>query len=263
MSIYRSAVNKPVTTFLIYLALAILGVFSLVQLPIDNFPDIESNVLMVMSSYPGASAETVANNVGIPLEKAINGIEDMLYMSSNSYNSGAYQLSILPGLRDQLAYLRLADLEMLLTDRMGQRIRRLKDRVAGMERELTLASPQARIRERRLALDHAGEQLKQLMERRIARDRQALSASGRDRYVNAMRAVLFRTRKRLDIDIERLEGGSPVRRLKSGYAHIADAEGRTLRSVRGIRAKDHLTVTMADGALGVSVEEVQDGGKEE
>ena len=157
----------------------------------------------------------------------------------------------------------LADLEMLLTDRMGQRIRRLKDRIAGMERELTLASPQARIRERRLALDHAGEQLKQLMERRIARDRQALSASGRDRYVNAMRAVLFRTRKRLDIDIERLEGGSPVRRLKSGYAHIADAEGRTLRSVRGIRAKDHLTVTMTDGALGVSVEEVLDGGKEE
>ena len=82
MSIYRSAVNKPVTTFLIYLALAILGVFSLVQLPIDNFPDIESNVLMVMSSYPGASAEDVENNLTKLLENSLNGVSDLKDLSS-------------------------------------------------------------------------------------------------------------------------------------------------------------------------------------
>ena len=50
MSIYRSAVNNPVTTALIFLAFAILGLFSLTRLPVDNFPDVESNVSMVMSS---------------------------------------------------------------------------------------------------------------------------------------------------------------------------------------------------------------------
>ncbi|MBO4761390.1 MAG: efflux RND transporter permease subunit [Bacteroidales bacterium] len=84
MSIYRSAVNKPVTTFLIFMAFAILGVFSLVQLPIDNFPDIESNVLMVMSSYPGASAEDVENNLTKLLENSLNGVSDLKDLSSQS-----------------------------------------------------------------------------------------------------------------------------------------------------------------------------------
>ena len=66
MSIYRTSVNHPVTTFLIFLAFAILGVYSLVKLPIDFFPDIESNTIMVMSSYPGASAEDVAHDVVKP-----------------------------------------------------------------------------------------------------------------------------------------------------------------------------------------------------
>lgn len=52
MSIYRSAVSKPVTTLLIFLAFAIMGVFSLFRLPIDFFPNIESNVLMVITAYP-------------------------------------------------------------------------------------------------------------------------------------------------------------------------------------------------------------------
>ena len=77
MSIYRTAVNKPVTTALIFLAFAILGVFSLTRLPVDNFPDIESNVIMVMSSYPGASAEDVENNLTKVLENSLNGVPNL------------------------------------------------------------------------------------------------------------------------------------------------------------------------------------------
>jgi len=84
MSIYRSAVNKPVTTFLIFLAFAILGVFSLTRLPIDFFPDVESNVIMVISSYPGASAEDVENNLTKLLENALNGVSDLKDLSSQS-----------------------------------------------------------------------------------------------------------------------------------------------------------------------------------
>ena len=84
MSIYRSAVNKPVTTMLVFLAFAILGVFSLVQLPIDFFPDMESNVIMVFSSYPGASAEDVENNLTKTLENALNGVSNLKNLTSQS-----------------------------------------------------------------------------------------------------------------------------------------------------------------------------------
>ena len=84
MSIYRSAVNNPVTTALIFLAFAILGIFSLTRLPVDNFPDVESNVIMVMSSYPGASAEDVENNLTKVLENSLNGVSDLKDITSNS-----------------------------------------------------------------------------------------------------------------------------------------------------------------------------------
>ena len=84
MSIYRSAVNKPVTTFLIYLAFAILGIFALTRLPIDFFPDIESNQLMVFSSYPGASAEDVENNLTKTLENTLNSVSDLKNLTSQS-----------------------------------------------------------------------------------------------------------------------------------------------------------------------------------
>ena len=84
MSIYRTAVNNPVTTGLIFLAFAILGVFALMRLPVDNFPDVESNTIMVMSSYPGASAEDVENNLTKLLENALNGVSDLKNLTSNS-----------------------------------------------------------------------------------------------------------------------------------------------------------------------------------
>ena len=84
MSIYRTAVNNPVTTGLIFLAFAILGVFALMRLPVDNFPDVESNTIMVMSSYPGASAEDVENNLTKLLENSLNGVSDLKNLTSNS-----------------------------------------------------------------------------------------------------------------------------------------------------------------------------------
>jgi len=84
MSIYRTAVNNPVTTGLLFLAFAILGFFALTRLPVDNFPDVESNVIMVMSSYPGASAEDVENNLTKLLENSLNGVADLKNITSNS-----------------------------------------------------------------------------------------------------------------------------------------------------------------------------------
>jgi len=84
MSIYRTSVEHPVTTALVFLAFAILGVFCLAQLPVDNFPDFESNTIMVMSSYPGASAEDVENNLTKVLENTLNGVPNLKDITSNS-----------------------------------------------------------------------------------------------------------------------------------------------------------------------------------
>ncbi len=84
MSIYRTSVEHPVTTCLIFLAFAILGVFALTRLPVDNLPDVESNVIMVMSSYPGASAEDVENNLTKVLENGLNGVSSLKDITSNS-----------------------------------------------------------------------------------------------------------------------------------------------------------------------------------
>ncbi|MBQ2452457.1 MAG: efflux RND transporter permease subunit, partial [Bacteroidales bacterium] len=84
MSIYRSAVNKPITTALIFIVFIILGVFALMNLSLDNFPKIESNTIMVMSSYQGASAEDVENNVTKTLENTLSGVANLKSMTSTS-----------------------------------------------------------------------------------------------------------------------------------------------------------------------------------
>ena len=80
----RSAVNKPVTTTLVFIAFAILGVFSLVKTSIAQFPEFDSNVIMVMSSYPGANAEDIETNLTKVLENALNGVEDLKDLTSQS-----------------------------------------------------------------------------------------------------------------------------------------------------------------------------------
>ena len=84
MSLYEGAVKRPIMTSLVFIAVAILGLFSLTKLPIDLYPDIETNTIMVMTAYPGASAEDIETNLTRPLEKALKAVEDLKNMSSQS-----------------------------------------------------------------------------------------------------------------------------------------------------------------------------------
>ncbi len=84
MSLYEGAVKRPIMTSLVFIAVAILGLFSLTKLPIDLYPDIETNTIMVMTAYPGASAEDIETNLTRPLENALNAVEDLKHMSSQS-----------------------------------------------------------------------------------------------------------------------------------------------------------------------------------
>ena len=84
MSIYRKAVNNPVTTALLFIAMAIFGIFSLINISLDKFPKFDANVIMVMSSYPGASAEDIETNLTKILENSLNGVSDLKNLSSTS-----------------------------------------------------------------------------------------------------------------------------------------------------------------------------------
>ena len=84
MSLYSSSVKRPVTTILIFVALIVLGLFSLRSLPIDLFPDVETNTIMVMTSYAGTSASDIEQNVTRPLENTLNSVEHLKHITSNS-----------------------------------------------------------------------------------------------------------------------------------------------------------------------------------
>ncbi|MCH5225485.1 MAG: efflux RND transporter permease subunit [Muribaculaceae bacterium] len=84
MSLYGSAVKRPIMTTLCFVTVIILGLFSLAKLPIDLYPDIDTNTIMVITMYPGASAEDIEQNVTKPLENALNSVEHLKHITSNS-----------------------------------------------------------------------------------------------------------------------------------------------------------------------------------
>lgn len=84
MSIYRSAVKNPVTTALVFVAFMVFGVFSLMNTSLANYPDFDANVVLVMSSYQGASASDIENNLTKVLENTLNSVEDLKDITSRS-----------------------------------------------------------------------------------------------------------------------------------------------------------------------------------
>jgi hydrophobic/amphiphilic exporter-1 (mainly G- bacteria), HAE1 family len=88
MSIYSSSVKRPVTTILVFVALIVMGIYSLTQLPIDLYPEMELPFIGVITSYPGASASDIETNVTRPIEDALNSVSNLKEMTSTS-NDGS------------------------------------------------------------------------------------------------------------------------------------------------------------------------------
>ena len=87
-------INRPVLSTVISIIIVILGVIGLVTLPIEQYPDIAPPTVSVRASYTGANAQTTLNSVAVPLEEAINGVENMDYMSSSASNTGDASITI-------------------------------------------------------------------------------------------------------------------------------------------------------------------------
>ncbi len=90
----RFFINRPIFATVIAILMVIAGAFTVFTLPIAQYPDITPPTVMVSASYPGADAQTVAETIGVPIEQQVNGIEGMLYMSSNSGSDGSYSLTL-------------------------------------------------------------------------------------------------------------------------------------------------------------------------
>lgn len=90
----KKFIERPVLSTVVSIILLLLGCLSVFTLPITLFPDIAPPSVLVTANYPGANAEVVARSVATPLEEAINGVENMTYMTSNSSNDGSMSLTV-------------------------------------------------------------------------------------------------------------------------------------------------------------------------
>ncbi|MDE6392640.1 MAG: efflux RND transporter permease subunit [Muribaculaceae bacterium] len=90
----KTFIDRPILAGVITVLIVILGVLGLAQLPIEQFPNIAPPTVRVSASYTGANAETVLKSVIVPLEESLNGVEDMMYMTSTATNTGTASISI-------------------------------------------------------------------------------------------------------------------------------------------------------------------------
>lgn len=84
MSIYKTAIQKPITTGLVFVAAIVLGLFSLSRLPIDQFPEMDPPYISVMTTYPGANASEIETNISKILENSLNSVDGLKYLYSTS-----------------------------------------------------------------------------------------------------------------------------------------------------------------------------------
>ena len=87
MSIYSSAVNKPISTMMVFLAILVLGVASYIQLPVDQYPKMDPPYITVMATYPGANASDIEENVTKILEDQLNSVDELKELTSTSYDN--------------------------------------------------------------------------------------------------------------------------------------------------------------------------------
>src|SRR6187455_3023497 len=90
----RFFIDRPVLAWVISLVIVLIGAIAAALLPIAEYPEITPPTVQVTTVYPGANAQVVADTVAAPIEQAVNGVENMIYMSSTSSSDGSYGLTI-------------------------------------------------------------------------------------------------------------------------------------------------------------------------
>src|SRR4029453_13253400 len=94
MGMSKFFIERPIFANVIAIVTILLGAVCLYNLPVAQYPQIVPPTIQVSTSYAGPSAETIANTIGIPIEQAVNGVENSIYMQSTSGSDGSYTLTV-------------------------------------------------------------------------------------------------------------------------------------------------------------------------
>src|SRR5215813_9743325 len=127
MRFARFFVDRPIFATVLSVVITLLGAIAYLNLPVSEYPEIAPPTIVVRATYPGANAETVAATVATPLEQEINGVEDMLYISSYSTSDGAMTLSVTfkPGTNLDIAQVLVQNRVAIGVPRLPEDVRRL------------------------------------------------------------------------------------------------------------------------------------------
>ncbi|MBV8318436.1 MAG: efflux RND transporter permease subunit, partial [Planctomycetaceae bacterium] len=90
----RFFIDRPIFSWVISIVILLAGAVASFLLPVAQYPDITPPTVTVSASYPGANAQVVADSVAAPIEQQVNGVDHMMYMSSQSTNDGNYTLTV-------------------------------------------------------------------------------------------------------------------------------------------------------------------------
>jgi multidrug efflux pump len=143
-------IDRPIFASVLSIIIVMLGGLALITLPITQYPEIAPPTVMVSANYPGANAQVVAETVATPIEQEVNGVEDMLYMSSQSTNSGSMALTITfrPGTNLDKAQVLVQNRVALAEPRLPQEVSRqgisVKKRSPDLSLVVNLISPDQR-----------------------------------------------------------------------------------------------------------------------
>ncbi|MFM7346943.1 MAG: efflux RND transporter permease subunit, partial [Tagaea sp.] len=120
-------VDRPIFAIVVSVVMVILGGIAFLALPVSEYPEIAPPTIQVTAAYPGADAETVAATVATPLEQEINGVEDMLYMSSYATADGVMSLTVTfkPGTNLDNAQVLVQNRVQVATPRLPEQVRQL------------------------------------------------------------------------------------------------------------------------------------------
>lgn len=140
-------INHPRFAGVISIIMVLLGLLAIAVLPVSQYPDITPPQIVVKATYPGASAQVLVDTVAIPIENAVNGVEDMLYMSSTSTDNGSYTLTITfnvgtdPDMARVKVQNRLQQVNSQLPEEVNKQGLDITSRLANMLSMLVLRSP--------------------------------------------------------------------------------------------------------------------------
>lgn len=129
-------ISRPIFACVISLVLMIVGTIAYFELPVSQYPEIAPPTIVVRTSYPGADSQTIADTVSTPIEQEVNGVEDMLYMSSYSSADGAMTLTITFALGTDLD-----KAQVLVQNRVAVALPRLPQEVQRLGVTTTKSSP--------------------------------------------------------------------------------------------------------------------------